>query len=89
MSNIVDLEYIQEITGMNEHDASNLIFLLSSDESVLKDWYEKMDDDDHKYAAELLYLFKEALINIEVEDKLKKDNKFKASNSFLKKIMTN
>ncbi len=88
MSNIVDLEYIQEITGMNEHDASNLMFLLSSDDAVLKDWYAKMDEDDHQYAAELLYLFKEALINVEVEDKLKKDKKFKLANLVLKKIMT-
>ncbi len=89
MGNIVDLDYIQEITGMNEHDASNLMFLLSSEDSVLRDWYSKMDEDDHKYAAELLYLFKEALNNEEIEIKLKKEKKFKLANDILKKIISN
>lgn len=86
MSKIVDLFYIQKITGMNEHDASNLMFLLSSDEEVLKDWYSKMEADDHQYAKELLYLFKEALNNIEIEKKLKKETDFKLANSVLKKL---
>jgi hypothetical protein len=89
MGNIVDLDYIQEITGMNDHDASNLMFLLSSEDSVLRDWYEKMDSDDHKYASELLYLFKEALNNEEIEVKLKKEKKFKLANDVIKKIISN
>ncbi len=86
MSKIVDLFYIQKITGMNEHDASNLMFLLSSDEEVLKDWYSKMGGEDHQYAKELLYLFNEALNNLEIEKKLKKDKDFKLANSILNKL---
>ncbi len=86
MGKLVDLDYIQKITGMNDHDASNLMFLLSSNEEVLKDWYAEMGEDDHQYAKELLYLFKEALNNIEIEKKLKKEKEFSLANSVLKKF---
>jgi hypothetical protein len=39
---------------MNEHDFQNLRFLLLATPEVLRDWYEKMDEDDHEYAIELL-----------------------------------
>lgn len=39
---------------MNEHDRSNLEFLLTASPEVLKDWYSKMDADDIRYAFELL-----------------------------------
>ena len=39
---------------MNEHDRSNLEFLLAADNSVIRDWASKMPADDIKYAQELL-----------------------------------
>lgn len=46
---------------MNERDRENLEFLLNADEETLKDWYDKMDTDDHEYASELLALYGEEL----------------------------
>ena len=42
---------------MNEHDRSNLNFLLYSNAEVLHDWYEKMGPEDHEYAQELLIMY--------------------------------
>jgi hypothetical protein len=42
---------------MNEHDRSNLNFLLTASPSVLKDWESKVDTDDLEYAQELLNLY--------------------------------
>ena len=39
---------------MNQHDRSNLEFLLAADNSVIRDWASKMPADDIKYAQELL-----------------------------------
>lgn len=39
---------------MNEHDRSNLEFLLAADNAVIRDWASKMPADDIKYAQELL-----------------------------------
>lgn len=39
---------------MNDHDRSNLEFLLNASPEVLQDWYSKMDEDDILYAFELL-----------------------------------
>ena len=39
---------------MNEHDRSNLEFLLAADNNVIRDWASKMPADDIKYAQELL-----------------------------------
>ena len=46
---------------MNDHDRENLKFLLGADEETLRDWYEKMDDDDHKYASEIMEEYAEEL----------------------------
>jgi hypothetical protein len=46
---------------MNEYDRENLSFLLNADEDTLRDWYEKMDKDDHEYASELLVAYSEEL----------------------------
>lgn len=46
---------------MDEHDRSNLNFLLSIDEATFKDWYSKMDGDDITYAHELLAMASEEL----------------------------
>lgn len=48
---------------MNERDYDNLMFLLNSSPEVLKDWYEKVDDDDIDYAMELLNAYKLELID--------------------------
>jgi len=39
---------------MNDHDYQNLRFLLLSSPEVIADWFQKVDDDDHEYAIELL-----------------------------------
>jgi hypothetical protein len=39
---------------MNEHDKSNLEFLLKADSAVIRDWAKKMQGDDIVYAQELL-----------------------------------
>jgi len=39
---------------MDINDRMNLNFLLNSSDDVLKDWYSKVDEDDHKYAESLL-----------------------------------
>jgi hypothetical protein len=46
---------------MNDHDRSNLQFLLNASEDVLKDWYDSVDEDDHEYASELLARYGEEL----------------------------
>ena len=46
---------------MNEYDRENLQFLLNADEETLKDWYSKVDVDDHEYASELLAMYSEEL----------------------------
>ena len=39
---------------MNNHDKSNLQFILSLTPSEFEDWYECLDDDDIAYAMEIL-----------------------------------
>jgi hypothetical protein len=39
---------------MNEHDKSNLEFLLTADAAVIRDWATQMNPDDILYAQELL-----------------------------------
>lgn len=46
---------------MNERDRENLQFLLNADEETLKDWYDKMDIDDHEYASEIMEEYAEEL----------------------------
>lgn len=84
----LDLDYIQELTEMNEHDANNLLFLLKSPDSVIKDWYSKMDKDDHLYAQELLFILREALDNKEIELTIKKRKKFPKVEKILSKFKT-
>jgi hypothetical protein len=38
----------------NEWDRDNLMFLLTSNDEVLADWYKQADADDLMYAQELL-----------------------------------
>jgi hypothetical protein len=39
---------------MNQHDRSNLKFLLAAEIDVIRDWAGKMGSDDINYAQELL-----------------------------------
>jgi hypothetical protein len=39
---------------MNQHDRSNLDFLLAAEIDVIRDWAGKMGSDDINYAQELL-----------------------------------
>ena len=38
---------------MNEHDRSNLLFLLNTDQKSFLEWYEQATADDIEYAMEL------------------------------------
>ena len=62
---------------MNAHDRNNLNFLLSTDDKTFKDWYSKMDQDDHDYARELLNMYslelKERSLELLVEAELALD----------------
>lgn len=55
---------------MNQHDKDNLHFLLTASPDVLKDWYDKVDRDDHEYAIELIKLHTAEIIvhNMEQND---------------------
>ena len=46
---------------MNEHDRSNLEFLLNADSATIKDWTTKVSLDDIDYAHELLARYSEEL----------------------------
>ena len=45
----------------NEWDRDNLMFLLTSDDKVLKEWHEQADADDLAYAQELFDGYAEEL----------------------------
>jgi len=46
---------------MNDHDRSNLNFLLNADKDILREWYDAVSEDDREYAQELLIAYKEEL----------------------------
>ena len=75
---------------MNEHDRSNLNFLLNASAETLKDWYEKMDEDDHLYAQELLAMaaleLKEQALELRVEAELALDPKFTLANQLITSV---
>lgn len=62
---------------MDQNDRDNLNFLLSIDDATFKDWYSKMDQDDHEYAQELLSKYsmelKERSVELLVEAELALD----------------
>jgi hypothetical protein len=39
---------------MNDHDKSNLIFLLNLSPQGFKEWFSQASEDDHTYAQELV-----------------------------------
>ena len=57
-----------------EWDRDNLMFLLSADDTCMKEWYKQADSDDLQYAQELLASYAEELClhaeSILIEDKL-------------------
>ncbi len=83
MSKFLTKELIKEITSMNDRDTDNLYFLLKTPNEVLLDWYEKMEEDDHLYAKELLNLFQEALNNKTIEQKIQEMSSFDEANKLL------
>jgi len=59
---------------MNDHDRSNLQFILSLDEKTYDEWTESLSEDDVNYALELLkaarteLILKDAELSDNVED---------------------
>ena len=57
---------------MNRHDRGNIEFLLNADEITLRDWYDKIDNEDIEYAVEIMTAYskelkiKSALLNEDV-----------------------
>lgn len=52
---------------MNEHDRSNLEFLMSASADVLQDWFESVSEDDINYAMELLKAYEKELVENRAE----------------------
>jgi hypothetical protein len=52
---------------MNEHDRGNLQFLLTADETVMQEWYNRVSQDDIEYALELLQMANAELTVKEME----------------------
>lgn len=51
---------------MNDYDRENLQFLLSASKEVLEDWYNKVGEDDHEYASELLASYGKELALVKI-----------------------
>ena len=75
--------YFKELK-MNQHDKDNLQFLLNSTPATLKDWYDKMDGDDHEYALELIRLHSSELIIADLESTDEQEDLTLASNYLAK-----
>jgi hypothetical protein len=76
---------------MNEHDKSNLEFLLKADSAVIRDWAKKMQGDDIVYAQELLLQhaadLRERSREILVEAEMARlDNSYELANNYLKRF---
>ncbi len=72
---------------MNDHDKENLNFLLTSNPDIIKDWFDSVTEDDHKYAIELLTQFAEELeVKLNLLEEGEIDN-FSEANNMLKKFM--
>lgn len=66
----------KNLYNLSEEEEKNLEFLLTIDDTVLKDWYKKMNRTDHLYAFELLTSFKGEKLDFEIEEKLNETNQF-------------
>ena len=76
---------------MNEHDKSNLEFLLTADAAVIRDWAQKINPDDILYAQELLLQhaadLRERSREILVEAEMARlDNSYDLAGEYLRKF---
>lgn len=75
---------------MNDHDRQNLMFLLTIDGPTFKDWYNKMDPEDHEYAQELLAMYsqelKEQAIALRIEAEMSVMDRFEQAEAVIGKI---
>jgi len=76
---------------MNQHDRSNLDFLLKAEPETIRDWAGKMDSDDINYAQELLLQhaadLRERSREILVEAEMARlDNSYGIARDYLKKF---
>jgi hypothetical protein len=76
---------------MNQHDRSNLDFLLKAELETIRDWAGKMDSDDINYAQELLLQhaadLRERSREILVEAEMARlDNTYGIARDYLKKF---
>jgi hypothetical protein len=76
---------------MNEHDKSNLEFLLTADAAVIRDWATQMNPDDILYAQELLLQhaadLRERSREILVEAEMARlDNSYELAKDYLKRF---
>ncbi len=76
---------------MNQHDRSNLDFLLAAEIDVIRDWAGKMSADDIVYAQELLLQhaddLRERSREILVEAEMQRlDNTYGIARDYLKKF---
>jgi len=71
---------------MNDHDRSNLNFLLNITTEVFDDWMDQADTDDIDYALELLAMHKSELVVglLELKDNVEDTTQ---ANQVLKKFM--
>lgn len=74
----------------NDWDRDNLMFLLTSPESVLKEWYAQADEDDLLYAEELINAYRlELEMRYEdnrLENRLSKMNEYKDAKSVIDRV---
>jgi len=75
---------------MNEHDRSNLEFLLNADEATIKDWHSKVSADDIDYAHELLDAFskelREKAVALKIECEMELAGNYQEANMVIDKI---
>jgi len=75
---------------MNEHDRSNLEFLLNADEATIKDWHSKVSADDIDYAHELLDAcskeLREKAVALKIECEMELAGNYQEANMVIDKI---
>ena len=58
----------KQYDGLTERDIGNLNFLVNASDEVLRDWMTNFaDEDDLKYASELLEMLKHRLLDLAAE----------------------
>lgn len=75
---------------MNQRDRDNLEFLLTSSPGTLKDWYYRMDAEDHQYAKHIMDMYAAELrfrsVSAQVEGVLRKMNSYPEAERVIDKI---